>query len=517
MVEWRQIAAARRLLESESGAVLRDWGGRVPVVLAYPNSYAVGMSSLAVHGLYGWLNALPGVVCERAFAGLGRRVALRDEPITLESQRPLQDAAVVAFSVSFEPDYFNVIAMLRGAGIPLRAADRAEGDPLVILGGPAVSANPEPLAPLADAILIGEAEEVLADLIAPVREGWRQDRRALLEALAEVPGVYVPLVYEGGAIPRRVLSDLDAYPLATRIYAPRAEFGDMALIEIARGCGRGCRFCLAGYWYRPARDRSLGVIVAQAREALRHRRKIGLVAAATSDYGRIDELVGALRAMGADISVSSLRVRPLSPVLVRALAESGARTITLAPEAGTERLRRAISKGISHDDIMAAVALVADEGFEALKLYFMVGLPGETDGDIQGLIDLIGEIRGAFARNIVVSVTPFVPKAHTPFERRAMASVEELRERLDRIGAAMGALRVEFRAEDPDASRWQGVLARGDRRLGEALLVAPRPTPKGLARAMERQGLDPAAYLVERPAEAPLPWDFVGGDEPECS
>lgn len=517
MVEWRQIAAARRLLEAESGAIIRDWGGRVPVVLAYPNSYAVGMSSLAVHGLYGWLNDLPGVVCERAFAGLGRRVSLRDEPITLESQRPLQDAAVVAFSVSFEPDYCHVLAMLRGAGIPLRAAEREDGDPLVILGGPAVSANPEPLAPLADAIVIGEAEELLADLMAPVREAWGQERHATLQALARVPGVYVPLLHDGRPVPRRVVNDLDAYPLSTRIYAPEAEFGDMGLIEVSRGCGHGCRFCLAGYWYRPVRERSLEVIVDQAREVLRHRDKVGLVAAAASDYGRIDELVATLRGMGAAISVSSLRVDPLSPTLVRALAESGSRTITLAPEAGTERLRRTISKGITHQDILSAVALAAGEGFEALKLYFMVGLPGETDGDIEGLIDLVREVQGAFPRNIVVNVTPFVPKAHTPFERRAMASAEVLRDRLARVAAAMAALRVTFRAEDADEMRWQGVLARGDRRLGEALLDAPQPTPKGLARAMARHGLDPEAYLGERAPDAPLPWDFVDISGSECS
>lgn len=516
MVEWRQIAAARRFLEAESGAVIRDWGGQVPVVLAYPNSYAVGMSSLAVHGLYGWLNDLPGVVCERAFAGLGRRVAPGDEPITLESQRSLQDAAVVAFSVSFEPDYFNVIGMLRGAGIPARAVEREDGDPLVILGGPAVSANPEPLAPLADAIVIGEAEDLLADLIAPVREGWGHERRATLEALARVPGVYVPLLHDGRPISRRVVADLDAYPLATRVYAPDAEFGDMALIEISRGCAHGCRFCLAGYWYRPVRERSLEVIVEQAREALRYRRKLGLVAAAASDYGRIDELVVSLRGMGADISVSSLRVDPLSPVLVRALAESGSRTITLAPEAGTDSLRRAISKGIAHDDILLAVGLAAGEGFEALKLYFMVGLPGETDGDIEGLIDLVREIKEAFPRSVIVNVTPFVPKAHTPFERRAMATGEVLDDRLARITTAMAALRVALRAEDPAAARWQGVLARGDRRLGEALLDAARPTPKGLSRAMARQGLDREAYLAERGPEEPLPWDFVGLGERDC-
>jgi len=519
-VEWRQIAAARRLLESESGAIIRDWGGRVPVVLAYPNSYAVGMSSLAVHGLYGWLNDLPGVVCERSFASLERRASPRDEPMTLESQRPLREAAVVAFSVSFEPDYFHVIAMLHAAGIPPRAAERDDGDPLVILGGPAVSANPEPLASLADAVVIGEAEELLPDVIAPVRDGWGQERRATLEALARIPGVYVPLLHDGGPIPRRVLANLDAYPLATRIVSPHAEFGDMHLIEISRGCGHGCRFCLAGYWYRPIRERSLDVVLDLAREGLRRtwdaEPKIGLVAAAVSDYGPIDDLVGALRGMGAALSASSLRVNPLSPTLVRALAASGARTITFAPEAGSERLRRAISKGINHDDIMAAVRLAAAEGFETLKLYFMVGLPGESDEDVAAMIDLVREIKETFPRNVVANVTPFVPKAHTPFARHAMASDEALRGRLARIAAETAALRVAFRAEGVDDARWQGVLARGDRRLGEALLDAAKPTPKALARTLARRGIDPEEYLSERAPDEALPWDFIGVGEPDC-
>jgi len=422
----------------------------------------------------------------------------------------------VALSVSFELDYLHVVGMLRAAGIPLRASERETVDPLVILGGPAVSANPEPLAPLADAVVIGEAEELLSELIEPVREGWRGDRRAALEALARVRGVYVPLLHDGQPIPRRVVTDLDTYPLATRIYAPGAEFGDMGLIEISRGCGHGCRFCLAGYWYRPVRERSPEVVLDQAREVLRHRNKVGLVAAAASDHSRIDELVAGLRGMGAAIAVSSLRVSPLSPALVRALSESGTRTITFAPEAGSEHLRRAVSKGIDHDDILAAVALAAGEGFETLKLYFMVGLPGETDDDVQALIDLVGEIRGIFPRNVVVNVTPFVPKAHTPFERQPMTGEEVLRRRLARIAAGMAALRVELRAEDVREARWQGVLARGDRRVGEALLEASVPTPYGLERAMARRGLDPGSYLAERAAGESLPWDSVGAGEPGC-
>ncbi len=508
-MEWRHIAMARRVRESESGAILRDWGGRIPVALAYPNTYAVGMSSLAIHGLYRWFNALPGVVCERAFASLGRRVRPTGPIITLESQRPLNDAALVAFSVPFEMDYINVISMLRRASIPVRAEERAVGDPLIILGGPAVSANPEPLAVVADAIVIGEVETLLAPLVDCIANSWQQERRHTLRDLANLPGVYAPLVHQGKKIQRQWLEELDDYPTSSSIVAPLAEFGDMHLIEVSRGCGRGCRFCLAGHWYRPPRERSLGTILEQARKGLKQQDKIGLVASAVSDYSHIEELVTELRGMGAAISVSSLRVAPLSPILVRALREGGARSITLAPEAGSESLRRAINKGITHDDIMEATALAASERFEALKLYFMFGLPGESDGDIEDLIRVVAEIKGLFPRRVIVSLTPFVPKAHTPFQRAAMAPKPVLQERLSRIEEGLRRLSVEMRAESIDATRIQGVLARGDRRVGEALLAMATPAASAWKRAFALLHLDMEEYLRERSPQESLPWHFV--------
>ena len=508
-MKWRHIAMARRVRESESGAIVKDWGGRVPIVLAYPNAYAVGMSSLAIHGLYRWLNALPGVVCERAFAGLGRRVEPAGPFISLESQRPLGDAAVVAFSVSFEMDYINIIHMLRGANIPVRAQERVSGDPLVILGGPAVSANPEPLAAIADAIVIGEAETLLSPLVDCIANSWGQERHHTLRDLGRLPGVYVPLEHRGERIRRQWLRDLDDYPTSSSIVAPLAELGDMHLVEVSRGCGHGCRFCLAGHWYRPPRERSLGSVLSQAREGLRHRNKIGLVASAVSDYSHIEELVAELRGMGAAISASSLRVAPLSPTLVRALGESGSRSITLAPEAGSEHLRRAINKGISHDDIMAATTLTAREAFESLKLYFMFGLPGESDQDIDDLVDLVAEIKAIFPRRVIVSLTPFVPKAHTPFQRAAMAPKAVLEERLSRIKEGLGKLQVETRAEAIEAARIQGVLARGDRRVGEALLAVPGLRAPRWQRAFDSLGLDMEKYLRERCPEELLPWHFI--------
>lgn len=513
-MDWPQVVKTREFLATERGAVVRDWGGRLPIVLAYPNDYSVGMSSLAVHTLYHWLNALPGVVCERAFAWLDRPLPPKAPLLTFETQRPVREAGVLAFSVPFEMDYLNLVAMLQRASIPVRAEEREEGDPFVILGGPAVSANPLPLAPIADAIVIGEAEPILKALVGVLREAWARRRMEVLEDLASLPGVYVGALHDGHRpVERLWLRNLDAFPTCTRIIAPRAEFGDMYLVEISRGCIRGCRFCLAGHWYRPMRERSLENIVEQAREGLRHLPKIGLVGAAVSDYSQVEPLVARLREMGAMISVSSLRVYPLPMSLLDALAESGSRSLTLAPEAGSERLRRAIRKGVSHGHILRA-AEAARGRFASLKLYFMIGLPDEEDEDIEAILQLVGEVRNLFEREVVVNVTPFVPKAHTPYERAAMAPVEVLEARIARLREGCRALHAVFRAEGVGEARLQGTFARGDRRLGEVLASLKTPTTRALLQAMAHAGLEMEEYLQARPEEVPLPWSFIALDSP---
>ncbi len=435
-MSWKQIVAAKTVLSRETGAIHKDHGGRLTVALAYPNRYYVGMSSLALQILYRSFNAEPDVVCERAF--WDERLSAKQELMTLESQTPVREFDVWAFTISFEMDYFNVVSMLRQAGMiigeggpahtsgnPPRLVD-LDDRPLLIAGGPGISANPEPLAPFFDAIVIGEAEELLPRLVDEIREGLRGDRERLLDALDALPGVYVPSrVSPAPDGQRRRVERLWVENMAhtdpvSCLYTPDTEFGHMHLIEIARGCGRGCRFCLAGYVYRPPREQPAERILDWAREALKlqlpefvHGGRaagrppgIGLVSAAVSDHSRIDELANELRGMGARISVSSMRTDPLSVPLVQALAASGAQTMTIAPEAGTERLRRVISKSQTEADLLGAVELAQALNFSMLKLYFMIGHPTETDDDIQCIVDFTLKAKSIYKRKIAINATP---------------------------------------------------------------------------------------------------------------
>jgi radical SAM superfamily enzyme YgiQ (UPF0313 family) len=524
-----------RRLEAELGAAPKEHGGRLRVALAFPNTYYVGMSNLGFQAVYHLLNRRPDVVCERAFLpdpeDLASLARTRRPLVSYESQTPLAAFDLVGFSLPFELDYVNAVTMLRLARLSPLRAERAEADPLLLGGGPGATLNPEPLAELFDAFLIGEAEPVLDLLVEEIRRS-PGDKAGLLRSLPRIPGVYVPSLYQfgfegaktvaplpsGGAparIERQFASPLDAWPTHSRLLTRETEFGRMFLVEIARGCGRACRFCAVHSIYWPLRRRSLANLLSQVERGLELRDTIGLVSAAVSDYPQIDQLAARICDLGGKVSVSSLRADSASQGLTEALARSRAQVFTLAPEAGTERLRAALHKAISDDQIISAARLAAGKGIPRVKLYFMVGLPGETQADIDAIPRLARQVlRAARPRQMVVSACGFVPKPGTPLEREAMAPPEEMRRKLGRIRDALkGEPRVRLRFESPGWTLIQGLLSRGDRRLGRRLA---RIAERGNSLSAWRQELRSAQLSEEdicrsRPEEELLPWEHLEG------
>ncbi len=517
----------------------KDWGGKITVALVYPNSYAVGMSNLGFQTIYRHLNALPDVVCERVFmpdaADVAELARTGAAPFSLESQRPLADFHMVGFSVTYEGDYVNVLRILDLSGVPMRAADRRAHDPLVLMGGVCAFSNPEPMAPFMDFVVVGEGEELVGELIAAYRERYR-DRASFLDLLTAMAGVYVPERYDvryaadgslaavaahAGAPPvvvKRRLDDVNAFRTIAGVKTPNAEYGHMALLEVGKGCGRGCRFCLEGQVYRPVRHRSVAALSETIKQlAAEGEKRIGLVGACVSDYPWIGELLKVVEANGMELSISSLRADSLTEDLAGALARGGHRTLTIAPEAGTERLRRAIRKAITDEQILAACDLVRAHGIPNLKTYFMIGQPTETDADVEAIADLarrllerlrVLDAQGRPFGRLTLSVSSFVPKPWTPFQWAPFAGAEALGRKLETIKRGVrGLSNVRVLHENPREAALQALLARGDRRVGDFLESAARLGGDWRRALREWEGDADFHTMRARALDEPLPWD----------
>ncbi|SEA19625.1 TIGR03960 family B12-binding radical SAM protein [Selenomonas ruminantium] len=537
---WALKQELKEQLAAEEGYYRYPLGTRLPVALAYPNSYFVGMSNLGLHIIYDLLNKRSDTACERVFLperkSLERYENTRTPLMSVENQLPLQQFAMIAFVLSFEMDYFNVVKMLELGKVRVRAAERGDMDPLVIAGGPCATFNPEPLSAVIDAFVIGEGEVImpaLMDVFYQAR-GEGLSRAEMLQRLAQVPGVYVPSLYEhrygedgrllaiapGQNVPAKVsrqwLQDLDAYPAHTVVRTENTEF-NFYLIETARGCGRHCRFCMAGYCFRRPRNRSLSVVTREVKDALQYKKRIGLMGAAISDYPEINELCKDILGEGLSMSVASFRADSVTQELVDSLAESGLKTLTMAPEAGSSRMRAIINKGIEEEHLFNAMDMGLAAGIRHFRLYIMIGLPFEQDEDVEAIVDLAGRLKDYMEEHgskgtLTLSVNPFIPKPFTPFQWLPMADKKYVEKAAKTLTQGLRKRKnIIVGVESPKEAYIQGVLARGDRQVGEALLLAcENGGSKAFKRAMKECGLAMDDYLYrEREADELFPWESL--------
>ncbi len=468
--------------------------GPTPLALVYPNHYAVGMASLGFQTVYRLFNETPIFSCERAFLYEGSFAAFT---YTLESQRSLRFFPLIAFSLAFELDCLNMLHLLRLAGIPLVADQRNDLDPLILCGGVTMFYNPEVVAPFADVIFLGEAEPLI-----PVFSRHYEktaSRPELLAALAEEPGFYIPSVHRGERLTVRH-SDTENQEPAASFCVPQQAALKMFMIEVGRGCGRGCRFCSAGHVYHPFRIWPIPVILDTVEKYALPGDRIGLVGAALSDYRDLDLLCTRLLEKNFNISLSSLRLDRISDALLQALDASKVDSITLAPEAGSERMRRIIGKNLSEEQILTAAQRMARSRIKTVKLYFMIGLPFENDADIQSIVVLTEQIASLLSgKNIRVGLSAFIPKPGTPFQWAGMAGEKELKAKWKFLSRALSTTaRVSVSPMNIREDVQQAWLSLGDQDLGRRLL--------------QEENWPPSAdqwIHSEKTFDTPLPWDFL--------
>jgi len=542
MNSWTLRERAREALSKEVGYVTKPHGDRLRVALAFPNTYWVGMSNLGFQTVYRLFNAQDDVVCERFFLPpkqeLAELLAANTRLVTLESQTPVADFDVIAFSVSFEWDYVNVLTLLRLSGIPRYAAERTSRHPLVVIGGAVTFVNPEPLAPFADAIAAGEGEVLVPSLRRAFSAA--SDRADLLRQLTHERGFYIPSFYDpyygpdgalagyhvSGDAPlpvhKAALKTTEAVdPPVTSIFTPDTEFGSRLLIEVVRGCANLCRFCWAGYNYLPVRPFPTERILELAEAARPFANRVGLVSIALCDHPDIERILARLKEMGYSISPASLRLDDLTEPIVRVLRESGERTITIAPETGSDRLRRVINKTVTNDEILDRAELIFSCGIENLKLYYMLGLPTETDDDLVAIRDLTLQMRDIMLKHarskghvgrIGGSVNPLIPKPGTAYQWLAMTDAATIEKKSKRLRTLMADIdNVYFNIKSERHSYYQALLSLGDRRVAPAIEAAERNGQNWRA-AVAETGVDADHFLFrDRSDDAMLPWDIIDG------
>jgi radical SAM family uncharacterized protein len=545
MTSWKLIQKAKDILEKERGVVQKPWGGRITVCLLYPNSYHVGMSNLGFQTLYQILNADEEVVCERAFLPEPEDLEeYRNTPtplFSLESQKPLSSFDILAFSISFENDFLNVLTLLELGRIPLESRLRNEKHPWVIAGGVAVFLNPEPMSEFFDLFILGEAEEVIGEFLEVCRhtlsDKGKRRKDDFLRKLGGLEGVYVPKFYrvtyaENGKIKamdpelgfprqikRRWIPKLDQFPTHSTLFTPDTEFKEMALVEMNRGCPRGCRFCAACFVYHPFRNRSLSLLDSISKVALLKEHRIGLTGTAVSDHPQLLSLCQSILSQQGGISLSSLRVDAVTPSLIQCLREGEERTVAIAPEAGSERLRRILKKGYSEEEILKSIDTLVENGLYQIKCYFLIGIPSETDEDIKDILLLAKRIRHQILSyskgqrkkwRLVLSVNPFIPKPATPFQWVPLEEVGELKKKLKMIQRGVqGEKGMEMIHDLPKWAYVQALLSRGDRRMGK-ILMATHHNQGNWSQAFRETNINSDFYVYRRrDLDEVFPWDFI--------
>ena len=548
-----QVAKPARYTGGEWNSAVKDWEATpIRIALSYPDVYEIGMSNIALPILYDRLNRQPDVLAERVFAPwVDMAAAMSAEGIpllSLESQHPLKDFDIIGFSLGYELTYTNVLNMLHLAQIPVLAAERSDAHPVIIAGGSG-ALNPEPMADFIDLFVVGDGEEVLLELLDCFRDWKGRGKNELLRRAAAIPGVYVPGLYRvtydadglfesitptvpeaSPGIQRRMVTNLP--PPVTSPVVPFIEVvHDRGAIEIQRGCSRGCRFCQAGFIYRPVRERPGEEVVRAAGELVANcgYDEVSLVSLSTCDYTGIDRLVTELAGHYPNLALSlpSLRIDDFSVKLMGSLPARSRTGLTFAPEAGSDRLRQTINKNVPEDALLETVATAFARGWNALKLYFMVGLPTETAADVEGIVQLVEKVRATGRQasgktpQLRVSVATFVPKPHTPFQRVAQEDEATLNARHEILKAGLRRKGIRLSWSDPKLSLLEAVLSRGDRRLGKVIHRAwqlgstfdawnEHFNYENWRRAFAESGLEPDFYARrERSPDEPLPWSHI--------